>query len=170
LSWSFEKVKEIQAALGDMLSKELSPVIDALLETGKPDGIYRVDIPIGSYIDKSAEELADIVARTANAFWEAARFSGLVYAKQKLIENRYKIKYKKGLGFQAKNKEEREANAIAYAEEEAIELSLVEAIAEYAQRQENAARVASESARKIFDKVQSMNVAQTRQGHGWGRD
>ena len=71
------------------------------------------------------------------------------------------------MGGSAKNAQEREANAIAAAEKEFIEVCTLEAIIELAEAQELAARIASESSRKLLDKVQAIQIANSREEKGW---
>jgi hypothetical protein len=59
---------------------------------------------------------------------------------------------------------------MAAAEKEYIELSTLEAIIELAEAQEIAARIASESARKLLDKVQAIQIASSREEKGHHRE
>jgi hypothetical protein len=65
-----------------------------------------------------------------------------------------------------KNEAEREANALEAAEEEYTAMITAESIVQLAESMEGAARIASESARKLLDKVQSMQVASYREERG----
>jgi len=66
-----------------------------------------------------------------------------------------------------KNEAEREANALGAAEGEYTALVTAESIVHLAESMEAAARIASESARKLIDKVQSMQIASSREEKGF---
>ena len=86
-------------------------------------------------------------------------------AQYKLIEGSYKRIYKANRV--GKNESEREANALGAAEGEYTALITAESIVSLAESMESAARIASESARKLIDKVQSMQVASSREEKGF---
>ena len=126
-----------------------------------------IELPEPGLVDLQVEDLMSLVARTSNTYGRIARFAGMARANYKLAEGRYKRKYKQGLGqSQGRNKESREADAVAYANDEAVELDALESILELAEAQETAARIASESARKLLDKVQAILMAARREGAG----
>jgi hypothetical protein len=86
-------------------------------------------------------------------------------ANHKLIEGKYKAVYKKNrIG---KNEAEREASAMNAAEEQYQALVIAESIVNLAESMETSSRIASESARKLMDKVQSMQIATAREEKGF---
>jgi len=58
-------------------------------------------------------------------------------------------------------------NAAAAADQQYVALAAVEAIVQLAESMELAARISSESARKLMDKVQSMQIASSREEKGF---
>jgi hypothetical protein len=109
-----------------------------------------------------------LVARTSNVYGRIARFAGMARAQYKLIEGSYKRVYKANRV--GKNEAEREANALGAAESEYTALVTAESIVNLAESMESAARIASESARKLIDKVQSMQIATAREEKGFYSD
>jgi hypothetical protein len=109
--------------------------------------------------------MASLVARTSNVYGRVARLAGMARAQYKLIEGSYKKVYKANRV--GKNEAEREANALEAAESEYTALITAEAIVNLAESMELAARIASESARKLIDKIQSMQVASAREEKGY---
>ena len=89
-------------------------------------------------------------------------------ANYKLIEGKYKKVYKSSRV--GKNEAEREAAAMEAAEAEYSALVTCEAIVNLAESLESSARIASESARKLMDKVQSMQIASSRESKGYYLD
>lgn len=126
---------------------------------------YAVELPDADTVDQPIEELASLVARTSNAYGRAARFAGKCKAERTLAQGTFKRKYDQSLG-NGSNDAERKANAMATCENEHMAMTLAEAAYEYADYLEQSARVASESARKIYDKVSTMKVAQAREDAG----
>jgi len=126
---------------------------------------YFIEIPDANYVDLTVEDLASLVARSSNVYGRVARFAGIARAQRKLLEGRYKKVYKANrIG---RNESEREASAIAAAEKEYESLTAVEALVELIESMETSARISSESARKLMDKVQSMQVASAREDKGF---
>ena len=64
------------------------------------------------------------------------------------------------------NEAEREASAISAAEEEYSALITCDAVVSLAEAIETSARISSESARKIMDKIQSIQIASYREEKG----
>jgi len=150
--------------LYNFLNPQLREIVQAF---SKPEDLdkYFIEIPDVNYIDLTIHDLASLVARASNVYSRVARFAGIARAQRKLLEGKYKRVYKANrLG---KNEAEREATAIAAAEKEYEALTAVEAVVELAESMESAARVSSESARKLMDKVQSMQVANAREDKGY---
>lgn len=135
-----------------------------------PDGNpFAVHIPDIDTVDVPIENLASLVAKTSNAYAQAARFAGIARAQVKLSKGKYERTYKKNRG-RGKNDDERQANAMEIAEADHSAMITAEAIAEVAEAYESAARIASESIRKIFDKAGSMVMGQIRESHGYYKD
>ena len=85
-------------------------------------------------------------------------------AHYKLCEGKYKKIYKSNRT--GRNEAEREANALEAAEEQYTAMIAAESIVQLAESMEGAARIASESARKLLDKAQSMQIASSREEKG----
>lgn len=155
----------------DLLSKLaafLNPQLEELVKTfssKEETEKYYVEIPDTNYVDLTISDIASLVARSSNVYGRAARFAGIARAQYKLLEAQYKRIYKANrIG---KNEAEREAAAAAAADDQYMALSAVEAIVQLAESMELAARISSESARKLMDKMQSMQVAMARGEKGY---
>lgn len=159
-----EKILEAEKLLKDLLGPELAEVIKrAAADPGSFDS-YMVEIPEPTSVDFSPEELASVVARASNMFGRMTRWGGMARAELKIAEAQYKRKYKahkKGA-----NESEREANAVLATESEAAVVNLLESVVEIVESAEIHLRIASESARKLLDKVATMDIAQRRESHG----
>ena len=130
-----------------------------------------IQIPSPDNMDKSVEELMSLVARTSNAFVHTSRLVGLSRAELKLAHGRYKRKHRSALGMTSgSNQHAREAAAIEASEAEAVAVDTLEALVEMAESMQSAARVASESARKMLDKVSNMQMGTMRAEHGQERE
>lgn len=159
-----ESVNEILSVLSNFLEPQLKEVITSIAN-GESIKKYYIDIPDANSVDLSIEDLASLVARSSNVYGRSARFAGIARAQYKILEGQYKRVYKANrIG---KNESEREANAIAAADSEYMALVAMEAVVELAESMESSARISSESARKLMDKVQSMQVASVRQEKGY---
>lgn len=163
-------IERAEQVLIDVLGPELEQIISLIVSDPGTAGSSFIEMPTSSSVDLTVQDLMSLVARTSNNYGRIARFAGIARAHYKLAEGRYKRKYKTALGASAKNAQEREANAMAAAEKEYIELSTLEAIIELAEAQEIAARIASESSRKLLDKVQAIQVANSREEKGWHKE
>lgn len=163
-----EFIQHAQEILTQVLGPELEQIVSLIAtEPGTP-GSFHIDLPDPASVDLNSSDLASQVVRTSNVYGRIARFGGMARAELKLAEGRYKKKYKMALASPgAKNQQQREALALQAAEDEYTTFITLEAMVELAEAQETAARIASESARKLYDKVAAMNVAQSRQEHGW---
>jgi len=163
-------VHQAETLLIEILGPELEQIISLIVADPGSSGSSFIELPTADDIDLTVGSLMSMVARTSNNYGRIARFGGIARAHYKLAEGRYKRKYKAALGGSAKNAQEREANAIAVAEKEFIEMSTLEAVIELAEAQEVAARIASESARKLLDKVQAIQIASSREEKGWHQE
>lgn len=142
-----------------MLSQQLSPGLDVLAKS-LLDASLKVELPDPGAVDLPPEDLASLVARTANAYMRASRLAGMCRAEAKISKGRFERKYKQNR--QGKNDFEREAFAMGEAADEHEAWTQAEAVAEVADGVEAAARVASESARKLLDRLQDWRFADAR--------
>lgn len=158
-----QSMEKLQELLQNFLGPQLKEVIDAYAAVEKSSK-YFVEIPEVDIIDLGIDTIASLVARTSNVYGRAARFAGMARAQYKIIEGNYKRVYKSNrIG---KNEAEREASAMEAAESQYTEMITCEAIVSLAEAMETSARIASESARKLMDKMQSMQVAAFREEKG----
>lgn len=155
------------SVLLENLSKFLDPQIQeivAAIADEKQISKYYIEIPDANYVDLTIHDLASLVARSSNVYGRAARFAGIARAQYKILEGQYKRVYKANrIG---KNEAEREAHAISRADNEYMALMAMEAVVQLAESIESSARISSESARKLMDKVQSMQIASAREDKG----
>lgn len=160
------KTKEVEAYLNEVLGPETDEIVTAITSEPGTKASYFITIPDASTIDLHVDDLASLVARTSNIYGRAARFAGMARAKYKLAEARYKYKFKTTRST-GKNDVEREAERMEAAQEEYMALSVAEAKVQLAESMENAARVASETARKLYDKAKTVNVAYAAESKGY---
>lgn len=154
--------------MNELLREFIGPQIEEIVSayTSKNDNsLYFITIPDVDTLDLGLHQMASLVARTSNVYGRVARLAGMARAQYKLIEGSYKKVYKANRV--GKNEAEREANALEAAENEYTALITAEAIVNLAESMELAARIASESARKLIDKIQSMQVASSREEKGY---
>lgn len=159
-------LRNIEDELYNLLKPQLREIVELMRDPKNNE--YVVELPDPDTIDAPLEELASLVARTSNAYGRIARLAGMAKAEHKLAKGRYERKFKKSRV--GANEAERDKNGMEACEEEHISMTVAEAISNAADDMEQAARVASESARKMYDKVNSMNFAQRREDHGTFRD
>jgi hypothetical protein len=158
---------KIQETLQEFLEPQLREIVIAYADVEKHSQYY-VEIPESDVIDLGIENIASLVARSSNVYGRAARFAGIARAQYKILEGSYKRVYKSNKV--GRNEDEREANAMNAAGDEYSALVTCEAIVQLAESIEAAARIASESARKIMDKIQSMQIASYREEKGFYRE
>lgn len=149
----------------DLLAKALGPKLQEILSLIKEDpDKYLIQLPSSDHVDWDLEDLAILVAKSSNAYGRITRLAGMAKAEYKIAKGRFDRKYKQSR--EGANSEERQANAMKHAEDEHTAMTIAEAAYSLLENLENGARVASESARKIYDKVTAMYVAQGRESHG----
>lgn len=158
---SLQKMNEL---LREFIGPQIEEIVSAYTSKNN-DSLYFITIPDVDTLDMGLHEMASLVARTSNVYGRVARLAGMARAQYKLIEGSYKKIYKANRV--GKNEAEREANALEAAENEYTALITAEAIVNLAESMELAARIASESARKLIDKIQSMQVAYSREEKGY---
>lgn len=163
-----QQLKAAQQALREILSAELNEIVTAVQERPGPGSDYYVEMPEDYTVDLDITDLMSYVARSSNVYGRLARLAGIAKAQLDIAEGRYKSTYKQN--FSGTNDKEREANATRSARDEHDALLTAQALYSMADRMESAARVASESARKLLDKVQAMQIATHRETHGQLRD
>jgi hypothetical protein len=164
-------LKELGRAIEDLVGPELSQIIAFMTKDPGERGSPFIQIPKPDDVDRSVEELMSLVARTSNAYVHTSRLVGLSRAELKLAAGRYKRKHRSMLGAAGgSNQHAREAAAINASEPEAVAVDTLEALVEMAESMQSAARVASESARKMLDKVSDMKMGTMRGEHGQERE
>lgn len=164
---NLQSMQKLNELLAEFIDPQLKEVIEAYA-TGSNYNDYFISIPDMNTIDLTIYELASLVARSSNVYGRVTRFAGMARAYYKIVEGRYKKVYKANRV--GKNEAEREANALEAAENEYTALITVEAIVSLAESMESAARVSSESCRKLMDKVQTMQIASSREEKGFYSD
>jgi hypothetical protein len=162
-----QTLEKLQVLLTEFLGPQIQEVLTAY--TDQESSLkYFIEIPDADTVDLGLDALASLVAKSSNVYGRAARFAGMARANYKLVEGKYKKVYKSSRV--GKNEAEREAAAMEAAEEEYAALITCEAIVSLAESMESAARIASESARKLMDKAQSMQIASAREQKGYYLD
>ena len=156
-------MNDIQDTLTKVLGPQLREITLAYADIDQQVK-YFVEIPEVDVIDLGIDQIASLVARTSNVYGRAARFAGIARAQYKILEGSYKKKYKANKV--GRNEDEREAAAMNAAEDEYAAFVTCEAVVELAESIETAARIASESARKLMDKMQAMQIAAHREERG----
>lgn len=148
-----------------VLDLEIKALLKAALAPSDSTSSLLVEIPTSDKIDLSVQDLADLVARTSNNYQRACRFAGFARAEMKIAEQKYKTTFKRGLKT-GTNRETREANAAEISADAGDKMAQLQALVELAEYQENACRNASETARKLFDKVKEIEIGQKREDVG----
>lgn len=164
------RLSQAEIALGRLLNREMGEIIKILSMT-KTEGTsnpYLISIPVSEDVDLTMEEILSLVARTSNAYSRLSRLTGMAKANAKIAKGRYDRAHKSNR--RGKNEAEREKNAIEASAAEHQQLVMAEALVDLANGYENAARLASESIRKIATSVQHMNIADGRQERGSFQD
>lgn len=164
---NLQQLQKMNETLREFIGPQIQDLISTYASGGK-DSDYFITIPDVDTLDLGIHEMASLVARTSNVYGRVARLAGMARAQYKIIEGSYKKVYKANRV--GKNEAEREANALEAAENEYTALITAEAIVNLTEAMETAARVASESARKLIDKIQSMQIASAREEKGFYSD
>lgn len=166
-----QQIEDLLVRLEEIIGPELTQIVDLISTDPSAKGSYFVEIPEPDSVDLTTDNLASLVARTSNMYGRIARFCGMARAMMKIHEASYKRAYKRALGnAPGSNKESRESYAAEHAAEAEIPYSLYRSMVELAESMEDSCRIASESARKIFDKHQAMQTAQNRESAGYYSD
>lgn len=146
--------------LRDVLHSQLNTIPSLAADEG-----LIVRLPDVDTVELSVEDLASLVARTSNTYGRLSRLAGMARANAKLAKGRYDYTVKSAK-VDGKNESERRAKTAELASSVHEALIEAEALVQLVEGLENAARVASESARKIFDKVEAMYKAAQREDRG----
>ncbi len=157
---------EVLNRLSESLRSELNANIQRVVDLIDSENSFWFRIPSSKDMDLSIEELSRYVIEAANVYTEATRFNGMVKAELAKAEGLYKKTYNEALDNPAKNAEGRIAVASVASNNEWEALQVVKYLAELSQAAENAARVASESARKLLDKSANIVIGDSRVAHG----
>ena len=168
MALSSARIQEAQKLYIELLDAELAEVLERASASADDPNSYYVELPETSSVDYNIEELASRVARISNKYFTISRDCGIARAKLKQCEASYKAKYKRSL--RGANAQEREANAMEASADLLTELSLVESLVARTEQAESYARLASESARKLLDKSQAMQIATARESAGFYMD
>lgn len=153
------KIVQALAALESFLRPSVREIVRAAREGFETDE-YAIHMPDPTVVDMTMEELASWVVKTSNHFGQMSRLSGVIHASLKISDSRYKRAFKTAKV--GKNEDERELNAMNSSSLEHGDLTIVEAAAEIVDALERSARIASESARKVFDKALAQRTAEGR--------
>lgn len=141
-------LQSLSTVLESILDPEIVDLINMIQSKPGNSGSPFISLPDGRE-DLSVDNIRRLVATSSNKYSHACRLAGLARAQHKLAKAAYKRKYEASLG-PGKNAEEREANANLKAQEELDKVTLLETIVELCESIENAARVASESSRRML--------------------
>ena len=156
--------KDFFEKIASLVAPQLNELINAISSQEELNKYY-IEIPDPNYVDLTMNDIASLVARSSNVYGRAARFAGIARSQYKLLEAQFKRVYKANRV--GKNEAEREAAAAAAADAEYMALAAVEAVVQLAESMELAARISSESARKLMDKMQAMQIATAREEKGY---
>lgn len=167
MEYNHERVHAAEQRLAELIGPQLAEVTEAILERPEKNP-YFVQLPDTDVIDLPIEVIAGLVARSSNNFARVARFAGIARAEAKLARGRYERKFKRlrGGGLGATNDKAREAAAMTECQTEHIAMTNADAVAEIADALEAAARIASESSRKLLDKSEAMLMGNVREQRG----
>lgn len=167
-----ERALKAEKQLMGLLGPKMSQLQDILDDINDDPGkrYYQIEIPDADTVETvSIDEMASLVARTSNAYGRLAEFTGKAEAEYKLAKGKYERKYKQHRST-GSNTEERQANAMQACEEEHLAMTVADSVRTFAEHVLTAARIASESARKIYDKRVEMYSAYNREEHGSYQD
>lgn len=165
---SEKRLEVLGNELKNILGAEAEEILEILSDPERSPLLLEDAFNPESNIDGTLEDLLSLVARSSNSYVRLARFSGVSKAYHKILKGEYERKYKAARV--GKNDAEREKNAMEQCQEEHLQMTTMEAISELAEKFENAARVASESSRKILDKGHDTYIGEQRKDYGKFKD
>lgn len=154
------RVNAAEAALFTFLGPQLQEILTVVSSSTD----YLIELPEAHVVDLTLEDLASLIARSSNSYGRLARFAGMARAEAKMARGRYERKFKRARA--GRNEAERTANAMDNAVLEHTAMVTAEAVAEMADAMEGAARVASESSRKIYSHILQARSAEGREAKG----
>ena len=146
-------------AIAELLAPEIADVPAAFAKPPATDNPYLVLIP-EDLVDYTLEEIGSIVARTSNAYTRAARADGIAQAILTGAKGKFDRKYKTHRT--GRSDAERDKAAMEACADEHAEYLAAEQIVALTTRWEKQARVASETARKIFGNAGNMATGEQR--------
>lgn len=155
------RAQDSEQALRDLIGRELGDILALAEEINKEDSNYKLVFPDNGIIDLPIEEIAKYVSQASNVYGRAARLAGLARGEQKIRKGIFDRKFKEN--HVGSNQSERDKNAMEACREEHSALTVANSLVDLAESLENSARIASESARKVLDKSQSMMMASYRE-------
>ena len=155
------RAQDSEQALRDLIGRELGDILELAEEIKKPDSIYKLNFPEQGIVDLPLEEIMNYVSKASNVYGRAARLAGLARGEQKIRKGMYERKFKEN--HVGSNQSERDKNAMEACKEEHAALTVANTLVDLVESLENSARIASESARKVLDKSQSMMFASHRE-------
>lgn len=138
----------LSSALDSILDPEIVSLVSKIQLQPGTSGSPFIRLPDGRE-ELSVDNIRRLVATSSNEYSQACRLAGLARAQFKLAKAAYKRKYEASLG-PGKNADEREANANQKALVELEKMTLLESIVELCESIESAARVSSESSRRML--------------------
>lgn len=162
------KVQQAQEFFGTILDPQLSEIMDSIATYGDKDNPYTIELPEYHAVDLPLGDVLYLVAKTSNTYGRVARAAGLARAEAKRRKGAYDSKYKRSKV--GKNETERENNAMTACTEEHAAWVFAESFAEVVEGIEAAARVASESIRKILGSIENQQKAADRETRGQYRE
>lgn len=122
---------------------------------------FHVDVPEdASHL--SPARVQELIAITSNNVQKAAEYTGAAYAAFKLTEQVHKLRNKRALLNEGTNEQQRLGLAAERSTEEAESLAIAEACYRYMEPTFEAAIVASQSARKLWDSFDEEEKAAAR--------
>jgi len=158
------KIQQAQDFFGTILDPQLAEIMESISTYGQPGNLYTIELPEDNTVDLPLGELLSLVARSANTYGRVARAAGLARAEAKRRKGAFESKYKRSkIG---KNETEREQVAMLACAGEHAAWVFADSFAEVVEGIEAAARVASESIRKILGAAENQQRAYNREGKG----
>lgn len=154
---------ELERVLSEFLDPEMNRIVQAVINNE-----LAIRLPDSETADAHPAEISSLIARSANNYAMAARWAGIARAQMKLAKGRYDRKFKSSRV--GRNEAEREANAMEAAAHEHATLAVAEALVEMADTLEAAARIASESIRRIALSANAHYSAATSRAGSYSED
>lgn len=138
----------VSDSLADQLALATQEVVAMLSESQS----LLIKLPDPSSVDLTMQELGALVVQTSNNYAQIARISGILSASAKIERGKFQRAYKSAPRI-GSNDAARESGVWLSTSDLHKQSIDVEALATIADKLETAARIASESARKIYDRT-----------------